>query len=264
MKINGLPNSVREKLLQQGSGRTAIVLDVLLSLEISGRYISVREAEERIAAAGLNVATRLVRAGLDGDLLHAVPEPAEGKGRPAMLYWIPVRADLIRRFADGFEGETDCLLPEDVQTLSKYRAGLHREFIRRSPGQYGRGWLSQRLGLSKNATREYEKSDEWEVTSRFKFEYVNDFLAIPERAIRGATWLVASVLDLVAEDAIWRFKDRATIPGVHLPFCRFVAYQQKRVGRFVFKVTQQCNHYAFNETKWAVSKGPYAWAYSNA
>ena len=241
-----------------GYGRLAMVLDVLLTLGVSERYLSVKDCERLLAEAGVRVSSRLVRAAFNRGALSSVVAAAEGKGRPATLFYIPCVADLVERFAEGFEGETDVLYPDDLRSLACYRAGLHREFIKRAPGQYSREFLSGRLGVSKNATRAYEVLAGWDVRARFAFVLVDDLLSVPERAERGASWLVASVLDLVEEAMIRQPQKRGEIPGVHLPLCRFVAGKFQRAGRSVYRVTQKCNEYRFNSTTWAAAHGPYA------
>lgn len=262
IKVNGLPNSVRESLLQRGHGRAAMVLDLLYTLGVSQAYVSIREIEELFEREGLSVPTRLVRAAFNSGLFDWKYAEPEGKGRPAALYYVPSVNYFVRNFAEGKVGETDGLLPDDFVSLTAYRAGLHREFIRRAPGQYSRTFLSRRLGLTKNASRAYETDEAWEVSSRFSFSSVPDLLAIPERAVRGASWLLAVAWEDVQDIYLnIRLHSKADLPGQHLPFCRFLAGKFQRAGFAVYKVTQQCNVYRFNEASWSSRKGQYAWAY---
>jgi len=52
---------------------------------------------------------------------------------------------------------SDSLEQSDLASAPKTRMALHRELIKRRPGQYPRGWLGRRLGVSKRTIATYNR-----------------------------------------------------------------------------------------------------------
>jgi hypothetical protein len=185
----GLLNSVREKLLEQGFTGAARVLDGLYLVGLKAGAVfterqvcellqpyhigrrSIVSALKLVLADGLRLFTQVT------DPLHTTPKQAgaainrktaekkclmspvanrvKTSGRPAINYILPDNADLARRLG-VFLGSSDPLDPDDLATMTSYRRALHRELIRRRPGQYSRNWLARRLSVSKWTCRRYE------------------------------------------------------------------------------------------------------------
>jgi hypothetical protein len=50
---------------------------------------------------------------------------------------------------------SDTLTAGDIRSPRRYRQALHREYIKRRPGQYPRSWLASRLGVSIRSEQRY-------------------------------------------------------------------------------------------------------------
>jgi hypothetical protein len=188
----GLPNAVREKLLQLDLDRLARVLDAMLMAGIApGQAFTIQQVYERLQPYGIGRGTlyAAVRANLPDEqivfaqVLGSAPpdppppdanaassgarhtkqclfgratNPVKNRGRPRLAFRMPAPDELARRLE--VQGKrSDRLAPEDLRSPADYRAALHRALITRAPGQYGRAWLAQRLGVSRRSCRRYER-----------------------------------------------------------------------------------------------------------
>ncbi len=79
------------------------------------------------------------------------------RGRPAAFFVMPSSAELCARLGLKLTG-SDALTAGDIANAKHYRQSLHREFLKRRPGQYSRKWLAQRLGLSIRSIQRYRQS----------------------------------------------------------------------------------------------------------
>jgi hypothetical protein len=78
------------------------------------------------------------------------------RGRKPHQYIMPTNAQLCRKL--GIRPSTsDPLQADDLISAKKTRQAVHREFIRRRPGQYPRAWLAKRLGVSIRTTQRYDQ-----------------------------------------------------------------------------------------------------------
>jgi hypothetical protein len=81
--------------------------------------------------------------------------------RPAAVYIMPGDTELCARL--GLELEptySDPLTLEDLSSAKQTRMALHRELIRRCPGNYTRGWLARRLGVTRETIDTYTRETE--------------------------------------------------------------------------------------------------------
>ncbi|MCA9916147.1 MAG: hypothetical protein KC496_22480, partial [Anaerolineae bacterium] len=183
-----LPNSLREHLLQTDQVALARVLDGLLMAGVQeGQIIS--EKFMRITLEGQigrqSIRKSLVATDPEGQPVFAknpsprpptptavaaataersnnscelfrVTEPDKKRGRPTTSYIMPNLDALCARFGLKRTAADD-IQREDLWSTRKYRQALHREFIKRRPGQYSGDWLAGRLGISKRSIQRYRQ-----------------------------------------------------------------------------------------------------------
>lgn len=209
-KIQGVPNTVREKLLQIKQAAVARVLDGLLLAGVSaGVHFTERAACEVLRIFGIG--RRAVQAALKAlapseqpvferaDPPRNPPEKnahaaaGENKrlkkcsfvrganrvkkvfaacaGRTPQQFVMPDNARLYRLYGVSPSG-SDSLSPEDLRSPEAYRCALQRLLIQRRPGCYSRRWLAQRLGVSVWTCRRYDRQIGLNVRSRFTEQQV--------------------------------------------------------------------------------------------
>ncbi len=183
-----LPNSLREHLLQSGQIALARVLDGLLIAGVQegqiisekfmritlegqiGRH-SIRKALAAIDPEGqpifaknpsprpptpTAVAAATAERPNNSCELFRVTEPDKKRGRPTTSYIMPNLDALCARFGVK-RTSSDDIQRDDLWSTRKYRQALHREFIKRRPGQYSGEWLAGRLGISKRSIQRYRQ-----------------------------------------------------------------------------------------------------------
>ena len=167
---SGLPNTIREALLNRGMATTARALDALLSAGVhAGDAFSVKQ----LVDAGISrpTAYRVVKAQIDGQVIfsqndtltYTAPGYPENlrkntRGRPATFYTMPSTGELAAllgvptgRIFDG-----DALPDEATRSSKRYRVAMYRALIARRPGTYTRRWLGARLGVSGRSVNNYD------------------------------------------------------------------------------------------------------------
>ncbi len=187
-----LPNTLREKLLQLGLDNLARILDGLLIAGFkAGESFTAAMAYNGLKAYGIgkNIIFEMLKTLIDGGItvfervkssfpLHPlsptanaakrsametkqclfgrVAKPGKIRGRKSNLFVMPDIPALCGRFGVKFSA-SDTLKPDDLRSPAAYRAALHTALIRRVPGQYPRRWQAERLGISKDTCRRYER-----------------------------------------------------------------------------------------------------------
>jgi hypothetical protein len=183
-----LPTSVREVLVRCGQTFVARVLDGLLSAAVKpGRALSEREIKEILTEkVGRYSILRALKATYsDGSpifqhvkpspqtppatpvaseepqepnkkcFLFRVTEPDKNpRGRPPTRYIMPDIREICAKLGVRWT-KSDPIESEDLCSSSAYRQAMHREFIRRRPGHFLRGWLARRLGVSLRTCQRY-------------------------------------------------------------------------------------------------------------
>src|SRR5690349_5790936 len=87
---HGLPNSVREALLQGGQGEAALVIDALLYCVFpAGRGFTFEKAIRKMDELGFTTSPALVRRGLNSDVFISERLYTHRAGRPAKIYFMP-------------------------------------------------------------------------------------------------------------------------------------------------------------------------------
>jgi hypothetical protein len=79
---------------------------------------------------------------------------------------MPSVSELCQRLGVKPSG-SDTVAEEDVRSASGYRQALHREYIKRRPGQYPRSWLASRLGVSVSTEQRYNRAQKIQVQARY-------------------------------------------------------------------------------------------------
>lgn len=185
-KVVGLPNAIRETLLQFKQAAVARVLDGLRLAGVqAGRVVSERVMCHLLKV--FNIGRRTVQSALksaapEGDSIFESPpnppeEPANAakplkeqqktcifvtgakrvkNGRPARTYIVPDNQKLYQLYGVRPSG-SDPLQPVDLKSPDSYRQALHHKLVERRPGLYSRRWLSARLGISVWTSRRYDR-----------------------------------------------------------------------------------------------------------
>jgi hypothetical protein len=196
-----LPNSVREALLQLGQTHTLRVLEGLQLRGLQpGQVFTYREAVQLLSGlvGQWSIRRALAATAPDGSSIFAVKNPsprpptpatADGElpetqskkriviraskptrtqgGRPPHRHFtMPGPYDLCERLGVQPSG-SDTLTEGDLSSASGYRQALHREYIKRRPGQYPRSWLAQRLGVSISTEQRYNIAADIQVQARY-------------------------------------------------------------------------------------------------
>lgn len=101
-------------------------------------------------------------------LIGRVAKPGKKRGRPMRVFVMPDIEKLCEILKLDASHGGDTLQPEDLASPSSYRAAMHVALIQRSPGCYARSWQAQRLGISKDSCRRYERVAGVEVRPVFR------------------------------------------------------------------------------------------------
>ncbi len=262
VSTTAVPNSVREALLQHGLTAAARVLEGLHLAGFSANQ-PFTEKEASLALHQYGIGRRSVLLALTAHSLFQ-PLPADAKipqtpleaanaanntdkdpplcsmgsltkrvknrGRKPVYYRMPDVDELARQFGAGKKGAADPIQPADLKNASTYRRALHRELIKRRPGQYGRRWLAARLGISDWTCRRYDRELGLDVQPRFcerKITWSNLESLLPEQ------------LDDLPQGV---FLEDET--SKHYPPLRHIARHLLNAGKRVVHKLQEPNFYA--------------------
>ncbi len=187
-KFSKVPNSLREAMLRH---KQTALLRVLESLVMAGwragQLFTRDEVLQVVGKTGIgdwslrkalssvmpndphmlvfpgaaNAAVAATKTGAKTPQLNAielsVPKPTQNRGRPPKRYQMPDLRTLCVCYGVGWSGGD--VLPETaLHSASSYRQALHSAMLRRSPGQYYKGWLANRLGISKRTLGRYNRN----------------------------------------------------------------------------------------------------------
>lgn len=231
----GVPNSLREALLQQGLGEVSLVLDALLTCGYTfNKRFTFRKVLAHLREKGFTFGRGLIRRALNSGIFKVSALLNGRRGRPELLYTMPDITALVQHFAKGAWVAIDTLDLADMQSLTCYRQALHRQFIQRAPGIYSRAFLAGRLGVSRRCTYNYDRILGIRAIRRLSKQNLRDcrnWREMIQRGRRGLNWLFITwsdgrTLDVplnerLAESYIWREDTR------------------------VYFVTQLCNRYVY-------------------
>lgn len=231
----GIPNTVRENLLQDGTtgGEAALLLDNCFYAGLrAGHSFTHQTLMIYLQRAGLNISPALVRRALKHPAFIKNGKDHPKRGRATQFYTLPSVMDLITRYGGGRQGTTDPLDAEDLRKLSTYRAALHREFIRRNSARWGRKKLGWRLGVSKWATLYYEK-------------YFKNFRC--KRRVSCKPFFTLNELPERQEFRSWLTVEKPDGTRFKCPAIRSLAARLLKIGYQLTLWIQEVNEYAFSE-----------------
>ena len=226
-----LHNTAREYLLQAKRGNTALVLDGLYFAGWQpGEIFSFQDAYEYLSFFGAS--EKLVRSGLNDPLFQR-------QGRRSASYTLPSPEYVLNELKLLETPFKDELTGDAFASLAAYRKELHQRFLERAPGDYSRKLLSDRLGVSRVTTLNYEavinKAGKVKVYVEPQFSYTRithkNIGSLPLQAspIKGCMWL-----------------EKHSAPNVipqKAPLVRVVALDWIKAGHEVYLTKQLTNYY---------------------
>lgn len=195
-----LPVQVNERLLQQGRGALALVLNALYGLreDLSGE-LTIRDFLALLQPFGISA--RAIRCALADGLIECTGVDVYGRGRPIKLFRVPTYQDACRAIHPGhYDPIIDPLQPGDLETVCTLRIAMHREFIQRKETEsrkhglqpsFSRKYLAQRLGVHRATVRRYDRPAGIYAIKKYKIVDVLDAGDLPESIERGPIWLQA-------------------------------------------------------------------------
>lgn len=226
-----LHNTAREFLLQSKRGNTALVIDGLLYAGWQpGEIFSFQDAYEYLSFFGAS--EKLVRSGLNDPLFKRVGRRSASYTLPSPEYVLNELKLLERPFKDELSGDA-------FASLAAYRKALHQRFLERAPGDYSRKLLSNRLGVSRITTMNYEAAINSAGDVRVYVEPQFSYTRITHKNI-GSLPLQASPV----KGSMWL--EKHTAPNVipqKAPLVRVVALEWIKAGHEVYLTKQLTNYY---------------------
>lgn len=173
-----LHNITRETLIQRGRAETALVLDIMYSLNcITGKPYTVAQIVEKSSCIG--VSERVIRTGLRHFCFYRIA--VKTVGRPAMAYILPTPRQ-VRDFLQLYDASeaSDVLPTEALKSVSSYKRHLHAAMIARltvrNSGRFKmtRAKMAARLAVTIDTIRNYEKTFPIDVQYYIQFVELND------------------------------------------------------------------------------------------
>ena len=170
---NGLPNSLREFLLQKQ--RSTVLIRLLEVFRLSkwreGGWFSLGEAITAAARFGLNRKSVLDALGgeasvYDGryiirrryvEYLDNGGLKSRRRGRPCqIMYQTPAISGLMRQLGLSWS-PSDKIGAADIKSAHAYRLALHREYLKRLSPEAPKSWLAQRIGVNPRTIARYNR-----------------------------------------------------------------------------------------------------------
>lgn len=232
-----LPNIVREAFLGIDAGKTAITIDLLMTLGYkSGQWLTYQECLNVCTA---HTAIHIIRDGLKHWTIKRKALPQSKPGRPTYAYQIPSIEELKNSLTVESSNVSDPLTLDDFQNQKSYRLALHRELILRGyrdndhlPKRFSRKFMSDRLNVSPETLRSYENELETYIEPNWghmQIKHKHDLLWLPEKRTHEGKWLEISIDGSTAR----KLPAVASIAGLYL-----------KKGYDVALFWRECNSYA--------------------
>lgn len=259
-----LPNSVREALLQRKMTYLVRTLEGLAASGIrEGQKFSTQQVEkllkglvgrdsihkalksmvndqpifERVFPVNpFQTAKAVARATpqLNNKKCSLLPKKNQEKpqgGRPEHYYKMPSINDLCLSLKVDLSA-SDPLERTDLSSAHKTRMAIHRELIKRRPGQYTRRWLASRLGVTKPTINRY-----------------NRLIPIHSRPVYTETIISWSNIERLPFDEPLQGAFLQTIQGKKYPALRIIASMLLTKGTYIGLKEQGGNYYWYGDTK---------------
>ena len=176
-----LPNTVREALLRcRQTGVVRVIEGLRLKGVQPGQSFAVKHAVSLLKGiVGRDSVYKALDANLSPSprtLTHAnaakdqkdnkttkcfVVNPSKSekspRHRPARVFVMPGNAELAAKLGVNLSRVSDPIVEDDLLSAKKTRQAVHRELIKRRPGQYPASWLAVRLGVSVCTEQRYNR-----------------------------------------------------------------------------------------------------------
>ncbi|NWF67945.1 MAG: bifunctional DNA primase/polymerase [Chloroflexi bacterium] len=173
----GLPTSIREKLISAHKTTTSSrLLDALRSAGLTEITEATATAAARCAGIGRQSVLHVLNgkwAQINGkrllpivnrkNMLCKATAGVKKRGRTPRVYRVPSDDELYLLLGVP-RSQSDPLTIDDLRSAQRYRMALHRSLLERRPGEYARGWLAQRLGVSARTVQRYNRTLQVQVT----------------------------------------------------------------------------------------------------
>ncbi len=255
-------NSVREKLMQQKMTYVVRTYEALLQVGIHpGQLITAQEAIKHLKGlVGRDSVLNALRARQGDQSFFSPPvnppltakavatdNPLEESkkcylierknqykpqgGRPNQTFRMPYNHELCAILGVKQSG-SDPLERADLVSARQTRMALHRELIKRRPGQYPRGWLARRLGISKRTIDTY-----------------NQIIPIHSRAMFIETPIYWSNIERLPSDEALCGAYLVTVQGKKYPALRTIASRLLATGEGLRLKQQTVNFYWYRDTQ---------------
>lgn len=189
-----LPVQVNERLLKQGRGALALVLNALYGLreDITGEW-TIRDFLAHLEP--FKISARAIRAALADGLIECTGFDRYGRGRPIKLFRLPTYQQACWAiYPEAHDPIVDPLQPGDLASVHTLRIAMHRELIRREETKtrkhglypsFSRKFLAKRLRVHRATSRRYDGPAGVYAAPRFKIDEVIDVGELPIEAQPG-------------------------------------------------------------------------------
>jgi hypothetical protein len=249
-----LPNTVREAFLRCGQTGVVRVIEGLRLKGIqSGQSFTVKYAVSLLKGiVGRDSVYKALDADLSpspGTLTHAIAAKTKnnsqttkcfvvtssksGKSprhRPARVFIMPGNPELAAKLGVSLSRISDPITKNDLLSAKKTRQAVHRELIKRRPGQYSSAWLAARLGVSVSTEQRYNQEIPITVMPMYT-----------ETPLLG--WNLARVPDDVDVPGLFLQDER----GKRYPARRLIACKLMGKSQRVSLMRRVCNYYCYGE-----------------
>lgn len=162
---------------------------------------------------------------IEGSNLQQKPQG----GRPQYLFRIPTNDDLCAMLGVKVTG-SDLLEPSDLTSAHQTRMALHRELIKRRPGQYPRRWLAQRLGVNTRTIAAY-----------------NNLIPIHSKEMHIETPITWKTIECLPFDEPLQGAVLVTLRGKRYPALRTIASRLLARGEGIHLKQQTVNFYWYGD-----------------
>jgi hypothetical protein len=149
------------------------------------------------------------------------------RGMKSRRFKMPTVNDLCRMLGVKSSG-SDVLTQDDLMSAHRTRMALHRELIKRRPGEYSRRWLANRLGVTRRTLDTY-----------------NRLIPIRTRATYHETALSWTSIDALLTDEALAGAFIETLTGKKYPALRAVAARLLAKGTYIRLKQRASNLYWF-------------------
>lgn len=236
--MTGVPNTIKEALLQVKLGQAAIVLELIAFLGLGFSHaLDFATIQGMASLQNVEIDESLIRRGLRQLVKHGLaswrPIRLKTRGRPGIEYKIASFEGMAKMLGTKLHHQENADSPGEkgFSSLKKFRQGLYYAFIKRVPGKYSRSFLGSRLGVGKRSTWNYEQDLDIQVTHNWDNEELTfASLKFAPKTRRGDKFFI------ISWDTEW--KEQKV-----LPYTEFILRRELSLGRRVFKTWQSTNNY---------------------